>query len=514
MSQPKSRALIVGVSQYIDPDIAGLKPCDQEATDVFERLTDDTSGLFDGEQSVLLTSESTSDLESSRSNVMAHLDRLANMASSDESLLFYFSGHGDSIAVDGFLICKDTRTGMIDTTGLSIRDTLKTISRSPARFKMVLLDCCKPGMIVGKSTQHMTESFENALKSVTDLGDEGIVIITSCKAEQFSYLLKDSSKSVFTSYLIDGLNGGITPDTPSNLISIDGVNKYVTDGVRGWSVTNHKQQVPQIISQITGSLEDIPIARAAKENSASQVSDLRSEASTQWLCTSVSISGRKQYQVPSEAEMPQFGHYTSPNVAYIVDRQGPPSRRVIESQRSAINTQADRFGEDFLATCGALIAAEDGVDSVEALESQRIDFNHGHISYSRNTEHFYENVDYRLITSAEAVVTNTVIGIFDRFDWRRMKIDVKSDNPSSLQNMYVHAQEEQWLISRYYPGSFLELEIPGIGRGRDPGKVRLSESQSEPSAYVVIYNLWTIDSSIGLEAIISFTRDLMAGASD
>lgn len=106
--------------------------------------------------------------------------------------LFYFAGHGfieDSV---GYLLTSECKDG---DDGLALQDILDIANASKAKNKIIILDSCHSG----------------AAGNNKSLGDkalltEGMTILTASTKDQ--YAEESSGSGVFTSLLVDALNGG------------------------------------------------------------------------------------------------------------------------------------------------------------------------------------------------------------------------------------------------------------------------------------------------------------------
>jgi len=114
-----------------------------------------------------------------------------------EIALFYFSGHGYVENTGGYLITSECTDG---DDGFSLSDLLLIANQSPARNKIIILDCCHAGF-VGKIAGMGDNSILN----------EGITILTASSEKQ--YAIEENGSGIFTSLLIDALNG-----SASNLV--------------------------------------------------------------------------------------------------------------------------------------------------------------------------------------------------------------------------------------------------------------------------------------------------------
>lgn len=109
-----------------------------------------------------------------------------------EVALFYFAGHGHIEATGGYLIASDSRRG---DEGISLTDILVWANDAQARNKIIILDSCHSG-IAGTPP---TGGGETALA-------EGLTVLTASTADQ--YATEENGRGVFTTLLVDALNGG------------------------------------------------------------------------------------------------------------------------------------------------------------------------------------------------------------------------------------------------------------------------------------------------------------------
>ena len=515
-----ARAVVVGVSNYVDANVSNLYPCDSEAGLVFDRITNDEYGLFDPETSSLLTSSADADGKSTRSAILLAIQNLVELSEKDDTLLVYFSGHGTSDGGTGYLICEDTRAPMISMTAINLRELLGVISSSAAKYKIVILDCCKPGLIVGKSQEAMSSDFQDSIESISDTGDEGIVVLASCKADQYSYLMDGDTRSVFTHYLLEALEGFESYSASGQIIPIDAIFAHVTNCVRDWSLKNHKLQVPQMSSQITGSLSDIALAKVPEDGGKVPAKDdTEPPTKANWVCSQIALQGRKTLHIPTELEPLErdTSPYDTPawdQAIYIMAPQQRRKTRVIESERSRVYRDADSEMEEMLGAFGALAAELDGVDGVNIFESNRIDFLRGHVYASRASEHWTELVNYKLEYQWDQLNFETVNSFFKKFLWRSIDVTVESERSVQLGSITSYAIGQKWKISSYMPQRFVELKVPGIGQRSGESNIHVEVTDRENTEYLFRINVGSSGAREEIDDYVDFVVELIEQISD
>ena len=136
-----SRAMLIGVADYKDPQFRQLPAAQNSLARMYDMLTDPALGGWTEERvSVFLNPAQSGSLA-------ADLTDLASRA--QDSLLFYFVGHGQlDPRMQLCLALTDTRHDHPDLTGLAYDAVKKIIGASPARVKAVILDCCHSGQAI------------------------------------------------------------------------------------------------------------------------------------------------------------------------------------------------------------------------------------------------------------------------------------------------------------------------------------------------------------------------------
>jgi hypothetical protein len=180
------KALIVGIDYY--ENIGSLRGCVNDAHDVesaIERHADGTSNFVNP----LVMTGTGPDSSLSR----AELKRAVRELFEDDAeiALFYFSGHGFLEDTGGYLCTSESIDG---DDGLSMSDVMAFANDSRATNKIIILDSCHSGALasgVGGVQQAQLQ--------------DGVTILAASTAQQ--YALEEGGSGVFTSLLVDALNG-------------------------------------------------------------------------------------------------------------------------------------------------------------------------------------------------------------------------------------------------------------------------------------------------------------------
>ncbi|MDY6898324.1 MAG: caspase family protein [Cyanobacteriota bacterium] len=217
-------ALLIGVSEY-QP---GLNPLPSAVRDVEAMrrvlVNPEMSGFTDSNVTVLKNPQ-PQDIR----NAIYHL--FVNRQK-DDLLLFYFSGHGikDEKGNLYFSTC-DTRKDngkLVTPSAVAARTLHDSINDSRSQRQVIILDCCFSGAIA----TGMTVKDDGSVNLEEHLGGKGRAILTSSTSTQYSFEQQDSELSIYTRYLVEGIDTGAADTDGDGQISIDELHEYAKSKVQ------------------------------------------------------------------------------------------------------------------------------------------------------------------------------------------------------------------------------------------------------------------------------------------
>ena len=242
------RALLIGINHYyLDDTISNLQYCVNDVVELDKVLSDEMRGNFSTSQ--LLHSE-MEDVKSlpTRSNIMSLTSLLANNSESNDTILFYFAGHGFEQEGVNYLLPSDSCRNILSDTAISLAWIKETLNKSLARKKFMIIDACHSGSKIGRSiSMPMSRSFHDEMFSEA----EGFAILSSCKIGQLSYDYPEKNHGVFSYYLLEGLEGSADSDG-DGIITVPDANKYVSEKLRKWSISAGLEQNPTFDYRVSG----------------------------------------------------------------------------------------------------------------------------------------------------------------------------------------------------------------------------------------------------------------------
>lgn len=203
----RSRAVLIGTSVYSDPQFPPLPAVANSLRGMLEVLTDPGLCAWPTERTTVL--KDPSDVR----RLVQTLRRLAG--ESTDVLLVYFAGHG-TITRRGQLcmILTDTEYTDADITGLEFERVREVLLDSPARTKIVILDCCYSGRAIE------VLSGPAAIADSTDIRGAYTLTASDHTAHVVALDQQAGASTSFTGELLDLVRTGIV-DGPAKLTLSD-----------------------------------------------------------------------------------------------------------------------------------------------------------------------------------------------------------------------------------------------------------------------------------------------------
>jgi len=232
-------AVIIGVSNYQDPRIPGLRYADADAKMLYDWIISPQGGRYAPSRVKVLINE-----EATGRNIKNVLFVWLKQALEEDVVVIYFAGHGSPESPDSsqnlFLLPYDTDHENIAATGFPMWDVETALKRFiKAKRVIVLADACHSGG-VGKSFDVARRDSRSlkvnpisaGLQSLSKMG-EGVCVISASDDRQFSQEDKKwgGGHGVFTHFLIEGLKGS-ADYSKDGFVSLGELIPYLSEQVR------------------------------------------------------------------------------------------------------------------------------------------------------------------------------------------------------------------------------------------------------------------------------------------
>ncbi|MEH2270714.1 MAG: SUMF1/EgtB/PvdO family nonheme iron enzyme [Nostoc sp.] len=217
-------ALLIGISEY-QP---GLNPLPNAVKDVEAMrrvLVNPEMGDFAEADVTVLKNPQRQDMEDAIYNLYAHRQK-------DDLLLFYFSGHGVRVESGDFYfstsITRKNQGKLIPTSAVAATNVHSWMNQSNSRRLVVILDCCFSGAFAKGWTPKDT----GIIDLQQHLGGEGRAILTASTSTQYAFESDGLELSVYTHYLVEGIEKGAADIDGDGLIAVDELHRYAKSKVQ------------------------------------------------------------------------------------------------------------------------------------------------------------------------------------------------------------------------------------------------------------------------------------------
>ena len=217
-------ALLVGVSEY-EPGLSPLPAALKDVEAMQRVLTNPEMGGFD-DIKILENPD--------RQKMEYEIEKLFSSRNKDDLVVLFFSGHG--IKDDAGKLFFATRNTQKNQRGSLIRSTavqasfvhdIMRLSRS--RRQAIILDCCYSGAF----DPELHSKDDGSIDLQAELGAKGRVVLTSSSSTEYSFeQLEASHLSIYTRYLVEGIETGAGDSNGDGFISIYELHEYAESKVR------------------------------------------------------------------------------------------------------------------------------------------------------------------------------------------------------------------------------------------------------------------------------------------
>ncbi|MGF1479995.1 MAG: caspase family protein [Cyanophyceae cyanobacterium] len=221
--------LLVGVNHYQDASLPSLQYSALDCQGLGEAITEATQ-VFP-QKSVLIHHDFAAH-PPKLATVKSSLEQIAAAAQPQDTVLFYFSGHGilEPDSHQAVLCLADTSEQELLKTGLPLHELLQCLGECAARQQLVWLDACHSGGMTLRGARGERTRFDPTSQLVAVLRQraaqsQGFYALLSCDHHQQSWEFPELGHGVFTYYLMRGLRGEAAD--AQGVIEADALYQYV-----------------------------------------------------------------------------------------------------------------------------------------------------------------------------------------------------------------------------------------------------------------------------------------------
>lgn len=271
---PRRVAVVIGIQEYTDPALQGLRFPTKDARDLGAALQSRDVGGFD--QVFVITGAAATrrdDLRRALAVATADLGR-------DDTFLLYLSGHG-TLTLDPlegsrlWVLPSDARLDDPDRTGIAVAELEELVNDLPARRRVLILDTCHNGRAgskssLGAATSQLLQGMRGEIPAPRGEREVAESEARLYAAQYFQPAMEDPAleNGVYTHFLIQGLTTerGAADLDDDGLVDVGEAHQYARDHTIAYT---GGLQVPRAEYRIVGReevyLSGSPHTRSAAE---------------------------------------------------------------------------------------------------------------------------------------------------------------------------------------------------------------------------------------------------------
>lgn len=226
----KKVALLIGVSNYG----LGLTPLRSPTNGVkaMERILENPEiGNFDEIEALI---------DPSLVEMRSRIEEVFSALTNEDLLLFYFAGHGIKHKATGDFYLATSESCRLENKEINLGTTVesefvrKALRGSYAERKVVILDCCFAAAFADGFLTMDDDSVEVGPQIIEtqELGGKGVCVLTASTSTQYALEQEGEDLSVYTRYLIKGLETGGAALDGKTCISVRDLHNYVVHEIK------------------------------------------------------------------------------------------------------------------------------------------------------------------------------------------------------------------------------------------------------------------------------------------
>ena len=234
--------LVVGVGDYEDDEISDLAFAERDAQAVYDFFVADPRSPARPENVKLLKGAEATRIEL-MSAIQSHL---AQKASENDTVIFYFSGHGFMEGEEFFMLPQNARRDTLSATGIVLGELQRLWGKIKAGRKLFITDACNAGQMTGLRD-------ESSKSFAASLSGKGSVVLAAASSTQKAIEDKGLEHGLYTYFLLQAISGetkGYSVRDPKGLlqemlvdsdqdgrIDVVELHRYVS-----WAVETHARE--------------------------------------------------------------------------------------------------------------------------------------------------------------------------------------------------------------------------------------------------------------------------------
>jgi uncharacterized caspase-like protein len=259
----KRYAVVVGIDNYSGANIDSLSFCAADAEAFYDALL--TYCEYDPAHVTLFSDGSHAAAKATRrEDILAAIATMSSLATEEDSILFFFAGHGTRDDKDSYLLTNEFRRAVIPATSIPLNMVNEAFSQSKARLRLRFFDACHSGKMGARAVPVGPDIRRHFL-----IEAEGWATLSACKEDEYANEDHALKHGIFSYCLIKGLSGEAkVPDT--DIITLNSLVTYTVLNTIEITKERGLQQTPvrdgnHAGDQVLATVRSIPAAQVPPE---------------------------------------------------------------------------------------------------------------------------------------------------------------------------------------------------------------------------------------------------------
>ena len=234
-----------GVESYDDPAIAPLRFAAADVTSFADAFR--AAGVPDRNITVLTTNQSDRLKRPTKFAILRAIQSCREKAVGDDTLLFFFAGHGMEQDRVPYLLTSDSLREELQGTALPMPMVQSILSAFQAKNVLFIIDACRNDPDAGRAEADakLGDDFARGLRPKLDLEKQQAIaaLLLACDVGQRAWEMPEAGHGAFTNYLLLGLAGEARAADGS--VTLQSLADYVLQAVPAWAQRAKREQTPR-----------------------------------------------------------------------------------------------------------------------------------------------------------------------------------------------------------------------------------------------------------------------------
>lgn len=192
-------SILIAVENYSDKSIRPVKYAQADATELANTLVQ--HGFEVGDRTLLVDGGATKTIIESK------VRKALSTLTSDDTVYFYYAGHGFSKNSRNFITCYDTQRGDLVATSIPLDWLFAQFKQSNCKQVVLFLDSCESGLLATADMRGIYSDFtDDELKEFFE-SSEHCVCFAACKTGEESWPSGHLKHGIWTYHLIEAFDG-------------------------------------------------------------------------------------------------------------------------------------------------------------------------------------------------------------------------------------------------------------------------------------------------------------------